>query len=299
MSLQLNFLNFITKIFKVNNRYKKTGEEFIEYVNKRQKKVSYPYKKMKRKYNINKKILNDHELFYLEKKNNLNKNKKIILYLPGGGLVFPITLFHWNFIDWMLNKTEFGVYVGLYPLVPKFNVDDVMNWLDLAIEEIMDKHPDFEIILMGDSAGANISLSYSQWKMNKGLKENNNDFLRNIIAISPLINFNLENPEIFKCEKIDNILSTPTLKEIANIYKATHETDIPFISPINGDFEKFNVLMLSGTKDLTNPDTRLMALKFPSIQYFEYLNLPHIFPLFPIPEAKDSKEKILEFINKV
>jgi acetyl esterase/lipase len=211
----------------------------------------------------------------------------VILYLPGGGFIFPIRPFHWHFLAWLHHETQLDIYVGQYPLTPKYNVDDVMHWIDVAIARIQLTHPGTHVILMGDSAGGNIALAYTQHKPHT---------IRQVIAIAPVVNFCITQEDVAEVAKHDLVIATPAIYEICAWYRAYHRPDEALISPINGDYAGVDVLLISGTRDITNPETRRLAHMYAGIHYIEVEGGPHCFPLFAFPESRHARLTIVSFL---
>lgn len=183
------------------------------------------------------------------------------------------------------------IFVLNYPLLPHTNVDDLMSYINRMLRDYADSYD--SITLMGDSAGANILLGFSQSDFYSKHK------IDKLIALSPFVDFSLNNLEIEKVEKRDTIVSSIALKEIREYYSLTRESEDKLISPIFGDFSKINVTMVSGTRDITNPDTKKMAEKFKNINYIERNKLPHVFMLYQmLPEAKEVNNLIINELNK-
>lgn len=146
---------------------------------------------------------------------------------------------------------------------------------------------------MGDSAGGNIVLGYSQSSYNK------DKMIKNIIALSPFVDFSLKNKAINTVAQQDTIVSPIALKEIGEQYRGNHEITNPLISPINGNYNDLNVLIISGTRDITNPDTQLLAERNSTVKYIQQKNMPHIFMLYMIPESEKPNQIIIDMINEL
>ena len=91
---------------------------------------------------------------------NVNLKKKIILYLHGGSYVGELEKYHWNFFKDILNDTNATLIVPDYPLAPEHTYIEVFKFIGPLYKEITEKiEKDAEFILMGDSAGAGLSLA--------------------------------------------------------------------------------------------------------------------------------------------
>lgn len=284
MSFQLNLIIGVTKLLNVKKIFTLSGTELKKQINKKQKKVATP----KKNHFINYKK----DIFIVDGIKNYKFKKgckNLVIYLPGGGFILPISGLHWDYLDMLSQESESDFLVINYPLTPKHNVVDIMTFINKIIKEHCSDYS--KVTLIGDSAGGNIALSYSQSDYNE------DRYINNIIALSPLVDFSLTNSKIKEVEKYDTIVSYFALKDIQKWYKGDYKISDPIISPINGDYSGLNVIVISGTRDITNPDCKLFSINNPNINYLEKENLPHNFMLFMIPEAKDINKHIINILN--
>ena len=123
-------------------------------------------------------------------------------------------------------------------------------------------YDDCDIVLVGDSAGAQIALGYVQLMEAFPIKR--------IVAISPMVDMTLANPDIENDAKHDPVLSLNAMPDLIEAIRGSHDIVEPIVSPINGNFDHQKILLISGTRDLTNPDNRIFAKKFAdSVTYIE------------------------------
>ena len=90
-----------------------------------------------------------------------DKKNIVILYLHGGSYVGELEKYHWNFFKDIINDTGATIIVPDYPLVPEntyLQVFKIMEPLYKKIVQELNEHTEF--ILMGDSAGAGLSIDY-------------------------------------------------------------------------------------------------------------------------------------------
>lgn len=285
MSIQLNMILLMTRLINVKKVFTLQGDSLKKELKKKQQNVDIPKDSHFPSYQKEELIINEHTLYKFSKKGH----KKAVLYLPGGGFVLPISGLHWDYLSELSATIEADIFVGLYPLAPAFNVDDVLAYITSAVSTIKEMGYE-ELTLMGDSSGGNISLAAVQ------LAEVKHQ-IDKVIAICPLVDFSLTNPKIAEVAKKDTIVATPALGDIRLWYANGRPVTSPLISPIFGQFDELNVFILSGTRDITNPDSNRMAQRHPDINYLELADLPHVFALYPIPEAELPNKKIQEFIN--
>lgn len=73
--------------------------------------------------------------------------------------------------------------------------------------------------------------------------------------------------------------------------------DHPAVSPLFGEMRSLpRTVILAGTDDSLLPDARLlrdkMAREGVDTEYWEYENMMHVWPLFPMPEADEALERL-------
>lgn len=288
MSIQLTIILAVTKLLNVKKIFTLNGDKLVTSLTKKQAKSDLPKQTQFSGSQQITSTINTHVLYGFE----TTASDTVVLYLPGGGFVLPITSLHWEYLDGLYQKMPMNLYVGLYPLAPTGNVNDVMDFINQALAFIHKKHPTKKIILMGDSAGGAVSLSFSQSDYET------THLIGGIVAISPIVDLTLTNPQIPLVEKKDTIVATSALYDIREWYRGSHTLIDPLISPIYGEYSNQEILIISGTRDITNPDTHLFAEKFSAIQFIEENGLPHVYPLFGLPESLPANKTILDFLKK-
>lgn len=283
MSIRLGIVNFILKRAKVNRMWKLRGEALLneaKTIQKSKKIIPKSY------HNINITKRNDDYLFSPK---NVN-TKTLVVYLHGGGFIMPIGNYHYRFVAELVRKSQKSFFIVNYPLVPKANVDDILDYVLKNTNQLL-KEKDFnELIFMGDSAGAQMSLCMNLYTFVKAQ-------LTKIVAISPVVDMSTLVGSENRLKKKDLILSSEAIEQIFEWCRGEHELSESLVNPMNNSYDNVKILLISGTRDLTNPDTKIFAKKFKeNVDYYEYEGLPHIFPFFPLPESKDAKNKILDFL---
>ena len=81
-----------------------------------------------------------------------------IVYLHGGGYVWPLIRPHWWVVDRLIRATGGTVSVPLYPLAPESDHSDAYQFLVASYGELLDAAPSCRPVLAGDSAGGGLAL---------------------------------------------------------------------------------------------------------------------------------------------
>lgn len=179
-----------------------------------------------------------------------------LIYLHGGGFMFAMTDTHRSFCEAVAERLNCTVYIVLYPLAPNNYVQTTLDMI-LGVYRTLRKE-DKPLYVMGDSAGANITLTFGLY-----LKDINEQLPDALFPISPFCDFSLSNPEILEYNKND-ILVTMTI--INEIVKHWHPADMdlkdPRVSPLYGDWKGMcQTYLFIGTDETLYPDFMEMRQK--------------------------------------
>ena len=140
------------------------------------------------------------------------------MYFHGGSYLAEMTGKHWDFIDKLVHDTGVTVVLPDYPLAPQYNYEDAFNMVLPLYEKILEKVKQENLILMGDSAGAGMSLSLVQKIAEDKLVQPSKTIL-----ISPWLDVTMSNKEIDEVQKRDTKLNKNILKIVGIVYAKTEE----------------------------------------------------------------------------
>ena len=228
---------------------------------------------------------------------NQEIDEKFILYIHGGSYVGELEKYHWHFFKDIINDTNATIIVPDYPLAPEHTYIEAFKFMEPLYKEIINRIGNKELILMGDSAGGGMSLGLYQrnGKLNHRLPDKT-------ILISPWLDVRMENPDIDHIE--DPVLRKPLLKLSGKKYAGKNGMKSYLVNPVLGPTDKLrNIYILSGTKDMLNPDAKKFALANKNkLHWLEYEGAIHNFVLMKHSKrnvhAKDGYDKVVEIIMK-
>lgn len=256
-----------------------------------------PYYKIKTKTLVNVK-----EVYYDNVQtlifNDTTNIDNIIIYYHGGAYISKPLKYHISFIDKLAINTNSTIIFPIYPKTPKHHYNDALNFAINLYNAII-KNTNKNIILMGDSSGGGLALILQEHLANNNIKQPNRTIL-----LSPWVDLKMDNKELRKYERKDPMLSIGPLKEIAKLWA----NDLPLedyrISPINGNLNKLtNLTLIVGTREFIYPDIILLSnkLKDSKVDHNLYVGhgMNHVFPVFPIKEAKIVNKYIYALINDI
>jgi len=229
-----------------------------------------------------------------------SKNKKeqfLLFYCPGGAFVSGPNLLSWEVLVKLTKKVGITAWMLDYPKAPDSNILEMAENIDAVYAEALEKYAASNIILVGDSAGGNLILTLTQRLLEKGLP-----LPKRLIAISPVFDGSLTNPEIDKVDPFDLMLSKKGLQSAKKMCQGDLEATDPMLSPLYGSFRGFPpVDLFMGEYDVLYPDQKLgrdkMKAEGVDLTVFLGEKMPHVWPLLPfMKEAVQSLDEIEQII---
>lgn len=219
---------------------------------------------------------------------NKEKSKNIILYIHGGAYVNEINYQHHLYCLKLSRKLNAYVLSPVYGLAPLHRSQETFDAITELYKHLLKTNKN--ITLMGDSAGGGFVLSFAQYLKTIGLAQPGH-----IIAFSPWVDISMSNTP-YDSEN-DPILGEIGLKEIGKSWAGNLDTKDYKVSPIFGDNSDIaKTLIFAGTNEIFYKDiekyVEILKKNNIDVKFIKGENLFHIYPLFPIPEAKKAFEEI-------
>jgi len=220
-----------------------------------------------------------------------------VLYLHGGGFVLPPRSQHWRFLARLAVEAGATIDAPLYPLAPAHGYEDVIEFL-APIYRDLSLTRSGRVVLMGDSAGANIALSLLSHARAAGL-----GMPSKLVLISPPVDLSFDNPMMRALEPRDPLLTIAGARAGATWYAKGIPLRDARISPLFGSLGHLpETQLFIGADDILLPDVRLFYARALAegvhVEYHEAANMMHCWPLVNfVPEAKAARRKMVQFIN--
>jgi acetyl esterase/lipase len=215
-----------------------------------------------------------------------------VVYVHGGGWVNEIAPQHWRLAAQVAAEARMRVIVPIYPLLPFATAQEVVP----TIAEIVSAQASTggPVSLGGDSAGGQIALSAALL-----LRDTTGTVVPRTVLISPVLDLSLTNPQIAAVEQRDPWLARDGIRVYVELWRGDLELSDPRVSPLAADLTGLGPLtVFSGTRDLLNPDARLLVDKATAagvdVDYHEGPDLVHVFPLTPTPEGRAARKVIVD-----
>ncbi|OBI68137.1 alpha/beta hydrolase fold domain-containing protein [Mycobacterium sp. E796] len=220
--------------------------------------------------------------------------QRTVFYLHGGAWVNEIASQHWKLAAQIAADARAQVIVPIYPLVPFTTAAGVVPTIaELVAEKAAADH---SVCLAGDSAGGQMALSVALM-----LRDERRLVLSETVLISPVLDASLTNPLIDAVD--DPWLTRVGLLEFARRWCGDLPMTDPMVSPLNAELSGLGPLtVFSGTRDILNPDARLLAEKAAAagvkIDYHEQPGLLHVYPLTPTREGRAARALIVDRLRE-
>ncbi|WP_407414561.1 alpha/beta hydrolase fold domain-containing protein [Methanobrevibacter sp.] len=214
-----------------------------------------------------------------------NKNcENIIVYVHGGAYVNEINYQHHLYCMKLSRKLNSYVLAPVYGLAPKHKSQETFDALRELYEDLLKTNKN--ITLMGDSAGGGFVLSFAQYLKTIDLPQP-----QHIIVFSPWVDISMGNPP-YDSEN-DPILGEIGLIEIGKSWAGNIDTKDYRVSPLYGDKSNLaKTLIFAGTNEIFYKDIEKYVENSTNTRLVTGEGLFHIYPLFPIPEAKKAFKEI-------
>ena len=227
--------------------------------------------------------------------NEKSKDNKVIMYLHGAGYVRPPRVHHIKFINKLAKKTNKTVIFPIYPKAPNHYFEESYSILTSLYLDLFKKYD--EVILMGDSSGGGLALGLCEYFIEQKIKQPEKLFL-----FSPWVNLKLDNELIPKYAKKDPFISYTNERIWGQLWAREANLDNYKLSPIYGNMIGLKkVYLYAGTREVLFPDCQLLygILKDSKVDahFFIGKGLNHVYPIYPIKEARTTLNNIVKIIN--
>lgn len=201
-----------------------------------------------------------------------------VVYVHGGGWVNEIAPQHWHLAARIAAETAAAVTLPIYPLVPFGTALGARNGVTALVRRSIHRYG--PTALAGDSAGGQIALSSALALRDAGVA------VPQTVLISPALDLSWSNPRIPEVQPSDPWLGTPGGRVLAERWRGDLDLLDPAVSPLFGDLTGLGPLtVFTGTRDVLNPDTHLLAGKARaagvSCDLREADGQLHVYPLLP------------------
>jgi monoterpene epsilon-lactone hydrolase len=232
------------------------------------------------------------------------RDKLAILYLHGGGFVFPASpALQLELLGRLCRDLDAVGFMPDYRLAPLHPFPAALDDCERAYRGLLDAGFAAErIAVIGESAGGNLVLGLLQRIRKSGLP-----MPACAVPISPATELGLVHapPSRISNAKRDAFVTPYTTVRVTEWYAAGQDTSNPEISPLYADYAGFPPLYFILSEDEMLLDDGLLAAECARAAGVEteldvWPVLPHAFPIFEsmFAEAPQARRDIVEFVRR-
>ncbi|HWQ78970.1 MAG TPA: alpha/beta hydrolase [Anaerovoracaceae bacterium] len=232
-----------------------------------------------------------------------NPSAKAVLFLHGGGLFMETTPIHWIAVSKLVSRLRATVWLPVYPLAPRHTVKDATEMLLLVYAEMLKTHTAADIVFLGDSSGAVLSMILCQY--NKTLSEPL-PIPCKLILVSPGTEASPDGELLAAMKRIepyDPMLSVAFMGHMGSLLAPGLDKTNYFLSPIYGDFSVLPEMhVFSGTYEIFYAQVPALVERARAAGVNAHLytgeKMMHVWPYIPFaPESRKALAQIFELIG--
>ena len=210
-------------------------------------------------------------------------SKNTILYIHGGAFIGQINYQHFLFCFLLSRKLDAHVLAPVYPLAPANKAEQTYELITGLYKKLIKGN---DLTVMGDSAGGGFVHSFCQYLKTIDLPQP-----QKIITFSPWVDISMSNTPYDSDD--DPILGEIGLREIGKSWAGSWDTKDYRVSPLFGDNSNLpDTLIFAGENEIFYSDIKKYVENLKNdgvdVKFIVGLELFHIYPLFPIPEARTA-----------
>lgn len=247
---------------------------------------------------------------HIKAKPHQPKRLKRLYYFCGGGWQSPPESEHWMLVaEYARKLPNHAICLVSYPLAPKSAAPVAFPQL-LAFYRKVLRDADAageEVILAGDSAGANIILALTLHALHE---DPESPCPSTLFAMCPSTDLRRNNPDMKAIEKHDPLLRHSFVTQTANAWRAEWDATDPRVSPLLTDVSILakrgvRVHGMTGGYDILGPDGVLFREKCNDAgvvgEWLHWEKQMHCFPLafaFKLSESVQAKEWVVDVLGR-
>ncbi len=294
---QMGLMEYIVRFFlKVKGIKKIFSQDPIPYNKLRKDDCFTPSQKMLRGQEIHTFKIHESVISVVDPK---QQSGKLIIYCPGGAFVCGPSALAFQNIALIVEKTKSIAWLVNYPKAPEHDIQTISKNTDAVYAEALKHYSASDIILLGGSAGGNLILSLTQ-----RLIKNKIPCPSKLIAICPVADATLCNPEIEDIDKTDPVLSKKGVLSANRMAARNLSLKDQMISPVYGSFDDFpETYLFAAEQDILTPDILLLYKKMKketvNVEMIYGEKRMHIWPFIPfLKDSTASLHLIIDLISK-
>jgi len=219
----------------------------------------------------------------------------LIYYIHGGGFIAGFSPFYFPMMGKIAQQSQAKLVAPDYPLFPHIDALGTHKWIKQHFDQTLKKLKPVQVVLMGDSAGANAAMVLAQ---DLATTKSPADKL---VLLAPWIDLQMNHPDMVQHPE-EQLLDGEKILLAAQRHAGDLSLKHPQISPIFGELSKLPpTWVFTGSKDLFHADIMTSIEKMqaagtePIVDLAE--GMPHVYTLFPTPEGKAGISRIAKVVS--
>lgn len=225
----------------------------------------------------------------------------IVLYLHGGGYLFGSPKTHRQVLIAMAKAFQKPCYGLDYRLAPEHPFPAALEDATVAYRWLLSRHPQAQIALAGDSAGAGLAIATAVAVRDAGLQLPNA-----IIGFSPYADLAVTGASVEANAKSCAMFTPRGIREAAAIYLNGADGRDPRASPLYADLAGLPPMLLFASRhEILRDDSVRLAERAAAagveVELIMRDRLPHVWPVFVtlLPEARDAFATVAAFAREI
>lgn len=224
-------------------------------------------------------------------------SRRVILFLPGGAFMFSFPHMHAAMVaPWCAALGARALAVD-YRLAPEHPFPAAIDDCHAAYRWLLDHgYSARDIVLAGDSAGANLALALLH-----AVKAAGEPMPACAVLLSPVVDLTMSGASFVTHARRDPVFSLSTLLALRSLYIGPEQMLDVRASPLFGDFRGLPPLLLqAGSEEVLLDDSVRTAARAHSagvdvtLEIWE--RMPHVFQAMPVlPQAAAAAKRIVRF----
>lgn len=295
MAMTEKTLNFFAKKINIKKISFYNNEEMKKYVAKKKQNNKPPFF-IKTKYSVSTKMY-DNNPCYIIKPRKKYSDKKIIM-IHGGAYILDFGFLNWVVVDELISKLDATVYVPIYPLAPEYNYKCTFEFMASFYKDLISTENPENISIIGDSAGAQIGLSFCQYLNELSLPQPSK-----LILLSPPFKNELsdqDKADMIELDKKDILLNSNIFNTVFVWWRKGTTGDDYLVSPAYGNFDKLcpvdiyysdSEILFAQTERFKNINTNK------NIRFHKETGVIHCFPYMPSKKGVKAFNEIIEILK--
>jgi epsilon-lactone hydrolase len=225
----------------------------------------------------------------------------VVLYLHGGGYLFGSPQTHRQVVIAMAKAFQGPAYALDYRLAPEHPFPAAVEDAAQAYQWLLARHPQSQIVLAGDSAGAGLAIATAVGVRDSGLRTP-----KAIVGFSPYSDLAVTGASVEANASSCAMFTPRGIREAAAMYLAGADARDPRASPLYADLAGLPPMLLFASRhEILRDDTLRLAERASaagvSVKLIVRDRLPHVWPVFVtlLPEAREAFAAVTAFAQEI